>query len=211
MFEPLTQNFAEILAHPLSLFALIALAFLTIGFIYSKKIVFSPQLIVQTALMLALTIILHQLRLYHMPQGGSITFGAMLPLLLLSFRYGPGVGFLAGFLYGMINLLQDPFIVHPLQVLFDYPLPYMALGLAGYFKGRFLLGAILAITGRFICHFISGAIFFGSYAPEGTSPYVYSFLFNATYLVPELIICLILLKILPIKKLLEHMYDGRAV
>ena len=206
MFETLTKNLLEVSAHPLSLFALAGLALMLAAFAYSKKVKLGPQLIVQIALMLALTVILHQLRLYHMPQGGSITFGAMLPLLLLSFRYGPGVGYLAGFLYGMLNLLQDPFIMHPVQVLFDYPLPYMALGLAGYFKERFLLGAIFAVTGRFLCHFISGIVFFGSYAPAGTSPYLYALLFNATYLVPELIICLILLKILPIKNLLQHMH-----
>ena len=60
-----------------------------------------------------------------MPQGGSITCGAMLPLLFIAYRYGPGIGCLTGFLYGLINILQDPFILHPLQVLFDYPLPYM--------------------------------------------------------------------------------------
>ena len=81
------------------------------------------------ALLMALALILSQFRLYHFPQGGSVTLGAMVPLLIISFRYGAGVGALAGFVFGLIQIIQDPFILHPLQVLFDYPLPYMALGI----------------------------------------------------------------------------------
>ena len=156
--------------------------------------------------MLALSIILHQLRLYHFPQGGAVTLGGLIPLLLISFRYGAGVGILAGFVFGLITIIQDPFIVHPVQVLFDYPLPYMAVGLAGIFKEKFFIGTILAFAGKFICHFISGIIFFASYAPEGTSPIIYSLTVNASMIIPEMIICLILLKILPVKRLLAAIH-----
>ena len=162
-------------------------------------------MLINVALMLALTIVLHQLRIFHMPQGGSITLGAMVPLLFLTYRYGAGIGCLAGFLYGMINLMQDAFILHPLQVLFDYPLPYMALALAAVLPGRFYAGALLAFAGRFLCHYISGVVFFGSYAPPDTSPYLYSLVFNATYLIPEAIICLVLLRVLPVPRLLSAM------
>lgn len=203
--ENMLNHLQEILAQPMSLFALLAMALFIVAFFYSRKIKLTTNMLVYTALMLALTIVLHQLRIYHMPQGGSVTLGSMLPLLFLSFRYGPGIGFLAGFLYGMINLLQDPFILHPVQVLFDYPLPYMVLGIAGFFPGRYLLGAILGVSARFLCHFISGIVFFASYAPAGTSPYLYAFIFNASYLVPELLICLLLLKVLPVQRLLSYM------
>lgn len=103
--------------------------------LYSRHIHLTTRMIIDIALMLALTIVLHQIRIFHMPQGGSVTLGAMVPLLLLSYRYGPGIGALAGFLYGLVNIIQDPFIVHPVQVLFDYPLPYMAMGLAGLWSG----------------------------------------------------------------------------
>lgn len=196
---------AIILEQPSSIFALVALVALVLAFAYIKKIRFNTTMIVHIGLMLALTVILHTFRLYHMPQGGSVTLGAMIPLLLLAFRYGPVVGYLAGFAYGLINLLQDPYILHPVQVLFDYPLPYMALGLAGYFRERILLGAIIGCCGRFICHFISGVVFFASYAPPGTSPYWYSLVFNAAYLVPELLICLVALRVLPVKRLVFQM------
>ncbi len=197
------KHMKEILAHPLVIFAIIGLGLLTIAFAYMKKIKFTTRLLTHMSLMLALSIILHALRLYHMPQGGSITLGAMLPIIFISYRYGPAVGFLTGFIYGMINLIQDPFIVQPVQVLFDYPLPFMALGLAGYFPKHRFWGAIIGVSGRFLCHFISGVAFFANYAPSGVSPYWYSLTFNMTYLLPNLIICLILLRLLPVDRLMK--------
>ncbi|MDF2565047.1 MAG: proton-coupled thiamine transporter YuaJ [Massilibacillus sp.] len=208
MEETFYSKVTMILEQPASVFTLLGLVALLLAFMYIKKVKLNTRMIVHIGLMLALTVILHTFRLYHMPQGGSVTLGGMIPLLLIAFRYGPAVGYLSGFAYGLINLIQDPFILHPIQVLFDYPLPYMAIGLAGYFKDRILLGAIVGSCGRFICHFISGSVFFASYAPVGTSPYWYSFVFNATYLVPELIICLVILRTLPMNRILSQMKNG---
>jgi len=201
----LMSNAAIILEHPSSAFTLVGLVVLILAFACMKKIKMDTRMVVHIGLMLALTVVLHTFRLYHMPQGGSITLGGMIPLLLIAFGYGPIVGYLAGFVYGVINLIQNPYILHPVQVLFDYPLPYMAIGLAGYFKNRILLGTIVGSCGRFICHFISGSVFFASYAPPGISPYWYSLMFNATYLLPELIICLIILRVLPMERILFQM------
>lgn len=203
-----SSKVAMILEQPASVFTLAALVILILAFGYIKKTTLNTRMIVHIGLMLALTVILHTFRLYHMPQGGSVTLGGMIPLLLITLRYGPVGGYLAGFVYGLINLIQSPYILHPIQVLFDYPLPYMAIGLAGYFKDRILLGAIIASCGRFICHYISGVVFFASYAPPEMSPYWYSFVFNATYLVPELIISLIILRVLPLKRILFQMRSG---
>lgn len=203
-----SSKLAMIAESPSSIFALVGLVALILAFVYIKKIKMNTRMMVHIGLVLALTVVLHTLRLYHMPQGGSVTLGAMIPLLLIAFRYGPVGGYLAGFVYGLINLIQEPYILHPVQVLFDYPLPYMALGLAGYFKERILLGAIVGVCGRFICHFISGVVFFASYAPPGVSPYWYSMVFNATYLIPELMICLVILRVLPVKRILFQMKYG---
>ena len=105
----------------------------------------------------------------------------------------------------MINLLQDPFILHPVQVLFDYPLPFMAMGLAGLLPQRIYLATALAFTGRFLCHFISGLVFFGSYAPEGMSPAIYSLTLNGSFMLTEFLICCIVLKFLPVQRLLAAM------
>ena len=187
----------ELLASPTAGFAML-------GGLYTRHIRLTTRTIIDIALMLALTIVLHQIRIF-MPQGGSVTLGAMVPLLLLSYRYGPGIGALAGFLYGLINIIQAPFIVHPVQVLFDYPLPYMAMGLAGLWSGHLYRGTALAFLARFLCHVVSGVVFFASYAPEGMNPLAYSLVFNATYLIPEFVICCIILRLLPIRRLLAAM------
>lgn len=83
----------------------------------------------------------------------------------------------------------------------------MAMGLAGIFSDKTIFSALLAFAGRFICHFISGVVFFASYAPEGMSPIIYSLTANATYMIPETLICLVILKILPVKRLLDAMKD----
>jgi thiamine transporter len=79
------------------------------------------------------------------------------------------------------------------QFLLDYPLAFGSLGLAGFFRNLRWpwlpgVGVAVGICGRFICHFISGLVFFASYAPAGMNPAVYSAIYNALYLVPELII-----------------------
>ena len=203
--DTLIKSAVELLAQPTSLFALLAVLIFILGYLQMRRIHFTTSMLINVALMLALTIVLHQLRIFHMPQGGSVTLGAMVPLLFLTYRYGAGIGCLAGFLYGMINLMQDAFILHPVQVLFDYPLPYMALAVAATVPGRYYTGAALAFAARFLCHYISGIVFFGSYAPPEMSPYLYSLVFNATYLVPEAVICLLLLRVLPVPRLLAAM------
>ena len=85
----------------------------------------------------ALSGVLHLITLYQFPQGGRITAAAMVPVLFVALRRGPKIGILAGIAFGLVVLIEEPFIFHPLQVLFDYPLAYGALGLAGFFR-RFL-------------------------------------------------------------------------
>ena len=201
------ENFLTVLESPTSLIALVGVLILILFALYSRKIKLTTKTLINISLMLAFSVVLNYFRLYHFPQGGFVTIGAMVPIIFISLRYGAGVGTLAGFVLGLINILQDPFILHPIQVLFDYPLPFMAMGLAGIFPDKIILSAILAFVGRFICHFISGVVFFSSYAPEGVSPIVYSLTANATYLIPEMIICCVILKVLPVKRLLDAMKD----
>ena len=196
---------SEILDQPAVLLALMGVLVMIFGLMRIRREKMDTSVLINSALLLALAVVLEQLRIFHMPQGGSVTAGAMVPLLLIAYRFGVGTGVLAGFAYGMINMLQEPFILHPVQVLFDYPLPFMAMGLAGISRQHIYWGTGLAFLARFVCHFISGVVFFGSYAPEGMSPVWYSLVFNITYLVPEMLICCLIFKVLPVKKLTEHM------
>ncbi|NOW86594.1 thiamine transporter [Clostridium beijerinckii] len=201
LFQNFSQNIQDILASPMSIITLLGCILLLIALAKAKKIKFTPELIARIGIALALATILKMLRLYHFPQGGSITLGSMIPILLIAFIYGPEVGCLTGFLYGVITLILDPYILHPVQVLFDYPLPFTALGIAGFFKQRRLVGVSIAILVRFLCHLISGIVFFGSFAPEGMSPVVYSLLVNGPMIGIEGIICLVILAVLPIERI----------
>ena len=206
MIETLTQNFQTLIESPSSAFALLGVLLLIFFCMYARRIKFSTRMLVYISLMIAVTILLKEIRLYHFPQGGSVTLGSAIPLMLLTYRYGAPVGMFAGFIFGLIEILIDPFILHPIQVLFDYPLPCMAAGLAALFPKNFIASTISVFAGKFACHFISGVVFFGSYAPEGTSPIIYSLTVNASMIIPEMIICLILLKILPVKRLLAAIH-----
>lgn len=201
----LSKNFFEIISHPTSLFALLGLILLILFVAKVKNVKFTTHLITQIGIALALATILKMFRLYHLPQGGSITLGSMIPIILMALFYGPEVGFITGFLYGMITLILDPYILHPVQVLFDYPLPFIALGLAGYFKNNKLLATFVAVFARFLCHFISGVVFFGSFAPKGMSPAIYSLMINGIFIGIEGTICLVIMAMLPVKQLYSMM------
>ncbi|MBT9155524.1 MAG: Thiamine transporter ThiT [Firmicutes bacterium] len=96
----------------------------------------------------------------------------------------------AGLLFSGTKLLTEPYIVHPIQALLDYPLAFASIGLAGFFKDKPLAGITVGGLSRLLCHFLSGVIFFAAYAPAGQSIYAYSLVYNITYMGPELIIAL---------------------
>jgi thiamine transporter len=157
-----------------------------------------PRVLTEAALAVALAFVLGLIRVWKMPFGGSISL-EMVPLILLALRRGPWVGIAAGAAYGLLDLAIDPFIVHPVQLLFDYPLAFGALGLAGFFQPTVrgaIVGSVVAVLARFLCHFVSGVVFFASYAPKGWNPFVYSAAYNLAYLVPSLIIALVVVAVL---------------
>jgi len=161
------------------------------------------RVLTEAALTIALAFVLGLIKVFQMPFGGSISL-EMIPLILLALRQGAPVGIIAGTAYGLLNLAVEPFIVHPIQVIFDYPLAFGVLGLAGLFpptvRGA-IVGAIVAVLARFVCHFVSGVVFFASYAPDGWNPLIYSAAYNAAYLIPSLIV--VLLIVVPLLRALE--------
>ncbi len=159
------------------------------------------------ALCMAMSFVLSYIKLYSMPLGGSVTLASMLPLLWYSNKFGMRNGFIAGAAYGLLQLIQKPEIYHWVQVLLDYPLAFMMLGLAGSVK-NLQLGSILGVAGRWICHILSGAIFFAEWVPEGwSSAWVYSAAYNGAYLLVELILCVVLS--FALKKALDRIPTGR--
>lgn len=154
--------------------------------------------VAEMAMVIALSTVLSMIKLFQMPQGGSITAASMVPIIWYGLRRGYKSGFIAGALYGVVQLLIQPIIIHPAQVILDYPLPFGLLGLSGLFKEKakqslVILGfsIFFAILGRFISHLISGVIFFSQYAPEGMNPLLYSLVYNGSFLSVEFLISLV--------------------
>lgn len=142
------------------------------------------------------------------PQGGSVSI-AMVPVFLMAFRWGLKGGILTGFIFGLLQfILGMSQIYHPVQGILDYLVAFAVLGLAGVFasqvkaslqEGRSKKWMALIIAGtfigsllRFIAHFLSGWIFFGSYAPEGQPAWLYSAVYNGTYMLPSMILSAII-------------------
>lgn len=138
------------------------------------------------------------------PQGGSVSI-AMVPVFLMAFRWGIKGGVLTGFLFGVLQfILGMSQIYHPVQGILDYLVAFALLGLAGLFAAQVkasmqdgnknkwmafvIAGTFIGSALRFISHFLSGWIFFGSYAPEGQSAWLYSFIYNGTYMLPSMIL-----------------------
>ena len=94
--------------------------------------------------------------------------------------------------------------VHPVQILFDYPLPSLAIGLAGYFKNKPAVGTTVAFFVKFICHFISGVVFFGQYGADyGMSGTIYSLAVNGPMVAADWIICLVIILLIPLNRLVK--------
>ncbi|MBE6887764.1 MAG: energy-coupled thiamine transporter ThiT [Ruminococcaceae bacterium] len=162
---------------------------------------------VECAMMIAVGTVLAQIKIYTMPYGGSVTLVSMLPFILVSFRHGVKWGLFTGFINGLLQLITG-FYAPPsgtltaliAMILLDYLLAFMALGLAqGFakpFKNRLTgvaVGTAAVCFLRFICSFLSGALLWGSYQSyyewaAGLSVWEYSFIYNGTYMLPELVI-----------------------
>jgi len=168
--------------------------------IFSTKIL--AEIIVLVALAGALGFISHNLSILRLPQGGSINLG-MVPIFWLAFRRGWKIGIFAGAVFGVVDMAFEPFIVHPIQVILDYPLAFAVLGLAGFFRKYAIVGVAVGGAARFVSHFVSGIVYFSDYAPEGMSPVVYSAIYNGTYIIPSIIICAIIIVIMQKSKALN--------
>lgn len=167
-----------------------------------NKFGFSTKIIAETAVFVSLATVLSYIKI-GLSQGGSVTAGSMVPILWLALRRGPKVGLFAATLYGIVQLAAEPFIVHPAQLLLDYPIAFGVLGVAGFFQKRPFVGVTLGIIGRFISHFISGIVFWADYTPEGMTPILYSAAYNGGYMLVELVISIYMIYLLQTSKVLN--------
>ena len=138
--------------------------------------------------------------------GGSITLLSMLVICLPGYWFGLGAGVMTGVAYGVLQMLIDPYILYPAQLIVDYLLAFGALGLSGLFTNRkngLILGYVAAILGRYVFAVLSGWIFFDIYAWEGWNPLPYSLAYNAVYIFAEAAVTIVILLLPPVKKAME--------
>ncbi len=160
--------------------------------------------LVTSGVMIALASVLSLIKVWAMPLGGSVTLLSMLPIVMISLRYGIKWGFVTSLLYALVQIFIDlgglmSWGMTPLTwtgcLIFDYLLAYGILGMAGIFRNHgttgVILGISLAMVLRFLSHFISGSIVFSVWCPEGWNVVWYSVCYNGAYMLPELCFTLI--------------------
>ena len=143
-------------------------------FVGDKRKMSDTRSIVYGAISIALSFALSYAKLFKLPQGGSVTFASLLPLMIYCCMFGTRRGLIVCTIYGVLQALQDPFIIHPMQFLLDYPLAFGVIGVSGIFMEKgvfkdkkvvaFLLGGVLAVVLRYACHVCSGVFAFADYA-----------------------------------------------
>lgn len=172
-------------------------------------------LMVEIAIFAALGFVLDFIA-FRMPQGGSVSL-VMIPIVLMAFRRGIAAGVVTGLLVGLLQIVTGFISVAPLsfgfvvmQVILDYLLAYGVVGLAGMMRGRYLeavnakktgriivmvaLGVLIGSFLRYIIHVITGILFFGMFADGNV--FIYSAVYNATYMIPVAIVAAIVCSLL---------------
>ncbi len=156
----------------------------------------------ESAMMIALATILSFLKLAELPYGGSITVASMLPILIIAVRYGVPWGFFTGLVHGTLQLIIDPSALSYFSdglsvaaiIILDYVLAFGFIGLGGFARklknpaASLTVGAVTVGAVRYICHVVSGATVWAGLSIPTSAALVYSFVYNATYMLPETLV-----------------------
>ena len=173
-----------------------------------RKFKLDTKTMIVIALFAACGLILSKIKLIQYPQGGGIALFSMLPVMLFSLLYGKTAGVTAGLVFGLLSLLDGPYVIHPVQFLLDYIFPTMALGLAGTFGSdtriKRIFGPLMAVVLNVFSKFLSGVVFFGAFAPENMGAVLYSLVYNGSTAGVEGVLCVVILAIMPFDRLKKH-------
>lgn len=171
--------------------------------------------IVTGGISLALAFVLSQIEIFELPNGGSVTPASVLPIVIFAMAFGPGWGFVVAIIFSLLQLIGG-WLVTPFQVLLDYTLGYSAYGLIGFAaqprSKRILIGnplkrfanagivkaiifTILAYAVRWFCSVLSGVIFYSEYAGD-MNPWIYSMIYNGSFLSLDLVFLLFVMIVL---------------
>ena len=172
----------------------------------------TARMLANAALCLALAFVLSYIKLFDLPQGGAVTAASLLPIVAFAYSYGLAPGLVVGVAYGLLQMIQDPWIVTPVQAILDYPLAFACIALAAVARKLpdswgWLVGMALAAVGRFVCHTFTGVVFFAEYA-EGTgmTPFVYSVSYNSFVFV-DMAICAVVMAFPQVRGALKRMTE----
>jgi len=220
MSETLTRVFKKLVETPMAVWLTIAsivLIAVVIFVIAKDKKRWSVNMLVTGAICLAIAFVLSCIRLYRMPQGGSITLVSMLPIFVFAYIFGFTPALLVGLAYGMLQLMQDPFFLNPVQLIVDYALPFVALALGGAFRDaksipealRLPLGVLCGSLARVLFHTLSGVAFFAEYAGD-MNPWIYSIGYNMSSVGVDGAICLVIAFVPPVSKMVEMLRKKQA-
>lgn len=171
----------------------------------AKKRMSTKQLVFCAAAM-ALAFITSYIKIWNMPWGGSVTLCSMLFIVLVANWYGAGTGIFVGLAYGILQFIQEPYVLSFFQVCCDYILAFAALGVAGFFakkKHGLLKGYIAAVLARGAFHALGGYLYWMDYMPENfpqSLKSIYPIAYNYSYLLAEAVITIVLISIPAVAK-----------
>lgn len=177
-----------------------------------KKRLFDTKTLVMGSLCLGLAFILSFIKLYELPQGGSLTLASSLPIILFCYIYGWRSGFAVAFTYSILQMIQSPgYVMSIPQALLDYVIAFTILGVAGFFRKNIFVGTISAYVLRYFAHVVAGLIWYQQYNMTGYSGTAYCFLYNLSFLLPEMVICLVILAVPNVRKLFKQLQQKARV
>lgn len=193
------EVFEKLLEIPLGTWMALGLiaAFGILLIFIAPKVKWNARMLAHAALCIAISFVLSCIRLFRMPQGGSITPASMLPVMLFAYAYGFGPGLICALAYGVLQMFQDMYIVSWIQATLDYLIAFGALALTAAFRGwksplSFSVGAAAAGLVRVCCHVLSGVVYFADYAPKEMNPLIYSAAYNLTSVGVDAAICAVI-------------------
>ena len=190
----------------------VLLAVMALVICIQRREKWTSRRVAYAAMCIAMAFILSMIKLFRMPQGGTVTPASLLPLILFSMAFGPVQGIVVGIAYGLLQLIEDPYVIHPIQLLVDYPMAFGAIALSSLamllptkdLRVKLPVGVLLGYLGRYFMAVLSGVVFFSEYAGEQNA-LVYSLVYNISYLGIEAVITCAISCIPGFARILESM------
>lgn len=186
----------------------LALVLLIFAFVNHKKGKFNSKLITHGAIAIALSMVLNLVTIYSMPNGGSVTLGRLIPLLMFAYIYGFPAGCIIGGMYGLLDFMMKPYFLNIIQFLLDYPLAFAGVGFAGlsifknvkFQKLSFILGIVITGLSRWLFSSVSGTLYWGM-------PFAGAVAYNSVLLI-DTAVCIVIIAMMLSSKSFVNLIDS---